>query len=192
MLKQFRTKGQIIRNSHGGFLLLWTIATAIGYAGGGLLSGAVVRIVGGGWGLFLSFAVISAVLGLTQWLAIRTKIMGTGWLWTTWVGGTLGGAFSSWASFQIAFTYGSAVDLLVIYGCLRGLTTGIAQWIILRRHSKFADWWIVASAVSWYIGVLVGSLLMDKLGYFLILLVGTIYGVLSGGALMLILWRRRQ
>lgn len=192
MLKQFRTKGQIIRNSHGGFLLLWSGATAIGYAGGGLLSGAVVRIVGGGWGLFLSFAVISAVLGLTQWLVIRTKIMGIGWLWTTWVGGTLGGGFSSWASFQIAITYGDAVDLLVIYGCLRGLTTGVAQWIILRRYSKFADWWIVASAGSWYVSILVGSLLMNKLGYFLILLVGTIYGVLSGFALMLILGRRRQ
>jgi len=33
---------------------------------------------------------------------------------------------------------------------------------------------------------------MDKLGYFLILLVGTIYGVLTGIALLLILGHRRQ
>ncbi len=192
MLKQFRAKGQIIRNSHGGFLLLWSGATAIGYAVGGVISGIVARDVGGQWGLILSFAVISAVLGLMQWLVISTKIKGSGWFWATWLGGTFGGSFSSWASFQIAFTYGDAVDLLVIYGCLRGLTTGVAQWIILRRYSKFADWWIVVSTLSWYVSILVGSLLMDKLGYFLILLVGTIYGVLSGVALMLILRHRRQ
>ena len=192
MLKQFRAKGQIIRNSHTGFLLLWTGATAIGYAVGGLISGEVARTVGGGWGLFLSFAVISAVLGLMQWLVFSTKIRGIGWFWATCLGGTLGGSFSSWASFQIAITYGDAVDLLVIYGCLRGLTTGIAQWLILRRCHNFADWWIVASTVSWYVSILIGSLLMDKLGHFLILLVGTIYGVLTGSALLLILGHRRQ
>jgi len=192
LLKQFRAKGQIIRNSHGGFLLLWTGATAIGYAVGGVISGIVARDVGGQWGLILSFAVISAALGLMQWLVIRPKIKGIGWFGATWLGGTFGGAFSSWASFQIAFTYGDAVDLLVIYGCLRGLTTGVAQWLILRRCSKFADWWIIVSAVSWYVSVLIGSLLMDKLGYFLILLVGAIYGFLTGCALLLIFGHRRQ
>lgn len=192
MLKKFRAKGRIIRNSNVVFLCLWTGATAIGYAGGGLISGAVARSVGGGLGLVLSFAVISLAIALMQWLAIRTKIIGIGWLWTTWLGGTLGGVFSSWASFQLAITYGDAVDLLVVYGCLRGFSTGLAQSFILRKCSKFADWWIVTSMVSWYISVLIGSLLMNKLGYFLILLVGAIYGVLSGIALLLILWQRRQ
>ena len=191
MLKQFRAKGQTTRNSYLSFLSLWIVATALGYASGGFVSGIIARTVGSQLGLILSFGIISMAIALAQWLVIRTKIIGRGWLWTTLIGGTLGGAFSSWASFQLAVTYGDAVDLLTIYGCLRGLSTGLAQSLVLRKYSKFADWWIVASTVSWYISILIGSLLMNTLGHFLIMVVGTIYGLLTGLTLLLILRERR-
>ena len=35
-------------------------------------------------------------------------------LFQTIVGGAVGGSLSSWASFQLAVTYGDAVDLLAI------------------------------------------------------------------------------
>lgn len=190
MLQKFKAKGQTIRNSQRGFLCFWIGATAIGYAGGGMISAIVANSVGGELGLCLSFAVISIAIALTQWLVIRTQIIGMGWLWRTWLGGTLGGIFSAWASFHLAITYGDAVDLLLVYGCLRGMTTGIAQWTILRNYSKLADWWIVSTAISWYISILVGSFVMDKLGYFVTLLVGLIYGLLTGLILLVVLsWR---
>ncbi len=169
---------------------LWVVATAIGYAGGGKISAFVTDYVMGNFGIFLSFAVMSIAIAMMQWLVIRKQILGMGWLLTTLVGGTLGGAFSSWASFQIAITYGDAVDFLTIYACLRGFSTGLAQWYILRQRFKLANWWIVATTCGSYISLLIGSLFMQKLGYFATILVGSIYGLLTGLVLLSLFWHR--
>lgn len=135
---------------------------------------------------------MSLAIAVAQWLVIRRYIRGLGWLWTTLVGGAVGGSLSSWASFQLAVTYGDAVDLLVVYGCLRGLTTGFMQWTIIKHHFSQSGWWVVGTTTSWYVGVMVGSLLIAKLGYFLTLVVGAIYGLLTGCVLLALFWSREK
>ena len=162
------------------------MATAIGYAGGGKISALIDNYVEGNLVIFLSFAVMSMAIAFTQWLVIRRHIRGMSWLWMTLIGGTLGGLLSSWASFQLAITYGDAVDFLLVYGCLRGLTTGFAQWFLLKQSFKHSGWWVVGTTASWYVSVLVGSLMIQKLGYFLTLTVGAIYGLLTGIVLLLL------
>lgn len=164
---------------------MWITATAIGTSCGGITSAFVTDYVRGDFGVLLSFAVMSMAIALMQWLVIKRQILGIGWLLTTILGGTLGGFLSSWASFQLAFTYGDAVDFLTIYACLRGFSTGLAQWILLRRYFRRAGWWIVATTASAYISLMVGSLLIFKLGYFLTVLVGAVYGVLTGLVLLI-------
>jgi len=185
---KFRTKPITIRNLDRIFLPLWVIATAISYAGGGRISAFVTDYITGDLGVCLSFMVMSIAIALAQWLVIRKYISGMGWLWTTIIGGTMGGALSSWASFQLAIIYGDAVDLLTIYVCLRGLSTGLMQWTIIRPYFRRAEWWIVGTTASWYIGVMVGISLVDKLGYFLTLAIGAIYGLLTG-CVLLVLFR---
>jgi hypothetical protein len=198
LLKQlrlkFRSKQLVIENSqrkpHWSFLPLWVVANAIAYSVGGIISFFVNDYVSGDFGIFLTFAVMSIAIALAQWLVIKSQILGWGWLVMTWVGGSFGGFFGSWASFQVAVTYGDAVDFLAIYGCLRGFTTGLAQWTILRKRFKLADWWIVWTTFSWYICIAIGSLLMHKLGYFLTFFVGGIYGLLTGMGLLLLFWSK--
>ena len=171
---------------------LWVAATAISYAGGGKISAFVTDYVTGNFGVFLSFAVMSMAIALAQWLTIRKYISGMGWLWTTLLGGAVGGFLSSWASFQLAVTYGDAVDLLTIYSCLRGLTTGFAQWFLLKQSFKNSDWWIVGTTASWYVSVMAGVLLIQSLGNFLTLTIGAIYGLLTGCVLMALFWCREK
>ncbi len=184
-LNNFRAKEIAIKKLDWSFLPLWVIATAISYSGGGIISAFVTDYITSDLGVVLSFAVMSMAIALAQWLVIRKYIFGMGWLWVTLIGGTLGGSLSSWASFQLAIAYGDAADLLTIYACLRGLSTGLIQWTLLKRIFKRSEWWIVGSTVSSYSSLMIGVLLIQKLGYFLTLVVGAIYGLLTGIVLLL-------
>jgi hypothetical protein len=65
-----------------------------------------------------------------------------------------------------------------IAGVVSGLTTGISQWLILRRAVTWAGWWIVINFVGWSTGMgfLPG-----------IFLTGVIAGAVTGLALVLLL-----
>ena len=190
---KFKTKELAIGKPHWNFLPLWIVANAISYSIGGIISFFVVDYVQGNLNILLTFAVMSMAIALAQWLVIRKYIFGMGWLWATWIGGTLGGTLSSWASWQLVLTYGDAVEFLTIYSCLRGLTTGIAQSIILKPYSQLADWWMVGTTISWYLTLQVGIFLLDKhLGYFLTFVIGAIYGLLTGLILISLFWLRRR
>ncbi|RAM51646.1 MAG: hypothetical protein C6Y22_10550 [Hapalosiphonaceae cyanobacterium JJU2] len=38
---------------------------------------------------------------------------------------------------------------------LTGPILGIAQWFVLKRYIRQAGWWVLASTVGWYLGILV-------------------------------------
>jgi hypothetical protein len=38
-------------------------------------------------------------------------------------------------------------------GLLIGLTTGSAQWLILRREVHWAGWWIAINVIAWTTGL---------------------------------------
>jgi hypothetical protein len=192
LLNKFRLKEITIKKLHWSFLPLWITATSISYAGGGKISAFVPDWITGNFGVFLSFSVMSLAIAVSQWIVIRRYIRGVGWLWTTLVGGAVGGSLSSWASFQLSVIYGDAVDLLVIYACLRGFSTGFVQWMLIKQYFKQSGWWIVGTTASWYVGVMVGSLLISKLGDFLTLVVGAIYGLLTGCVFLVFFWCRRK
>ncbi|MDX2254668.1 MAG: hypothetical protein NW214_04045 [Pseudanabaenaceae cyanobacterium bins.39] len=160
------------------WIALWTLANAISYAGGGMISAFVTDYITGNLGLLMSFGVMSIAIALAQWLVMRHHIKGIGWLVTTWLGGTLGGYISTWVSFRLSLTYGEAVDFLVIYACLRGFGFGWAQSFALPKPQR-SPWWI-CTTVSWYASIMFGSLFVRHLGYLATFTVGTIYGLLTG------------
>jgi hypothetical protein len=182
--RTFGTKSIIIKKADWSFLPIWIIATAISYAGAGRISAYVTDYITGDLGVFLSFTVMSMAIACAQWLVIRKYISGMGWFWATLIGGSVGASLSSWMSFQLAIAYGDGVDLLTVYTCLRGLSTGLMQWALIKQHFRRSEWWIVGTTASWYIAVMVGISQVEKLGYFLTLAIGGIYGLLTGVVLL--------
>ena len=65
-----------------------------------------------------------------------------------------------------------------VAGLIVGLTTGIAQWLILRCEVHWAGWWIIINVVGWTTG-------MALLPGFL--LTGAMTGAITGYALELLL-----
>lgn len=50
---------------------------------------------------------------------------------------------------------------LVAYGC----AVGVAQWVILRGYLPGAGWWILASALGWFLGSIVVFTTYDTITY---------------------------
>lgn len=65
-----------------------------------------------------------------------------------------------------------------VAGLVVGLTTGIAQWLILRHEVYWAGWWIIINVVGWTTG-------MALLPGFL--LTGAMTGAITGFAMELLL-----
>ena len=68
-------------------------------------------------------------------------------LWLSWLlasasGGTLLGALS-------------APNEFFWYLIMTGFVVGVAQWLVLRRYLPYAGWWILASGLGWFLGIMV-------------------------------------
>ena len=43
--------------------------------------------------------------------------------------------------------------LVMVMGAGLGLTLGVPQWWVLRRHVRQAGWWVLANLVAWSLGM---------------------------------------
>ncbi|MBS1252177.1 MAG: hypothetical protein MAG451_01215 [Anaerolineales bacterium] len=127
-----------------------------------------------GWTL-LHQTGIGAVIGLTQWFVLRSLAPQAGW----WVLLSAGG----WAIGQVVVITVLPPQVGVLAGAVLGATTGIAQWLVLRRWVHRAGWWIVMSILGWALG------LTGVLGASL---VGAVAGGVTGFALELLLRHPRS
>ena len=78
---------------------------------------------------------------------------------------------------------------LLIYG-VNGVTIGILQWLILRKYSKTALWWIPASVIDWVaVTVLAQSNILVNLSDFYLInfILGMVGAFVSSIAIVLIL-----
>jgi predicted Ser/Thr protein kinase len=132
-------------------------------------------------------------------------VLWAGWLLATALGWAAGWAVGAPISELIARPIGATGAMLlaetlggaVAWGTL-GLTTGVAQWLVLRRHMSSAGWWVLASvigwalvgAVKWNTGRLTEEVLMGFIGRLevmglapLVPLSGMAFGFLLDGAM---------
>lgn len=139
-------------------LFFWIIATTLGWLLGGLIFSGLALITSG----FL--------VGIFQWLVLQGRIIQP-WRWiiSTFFGWTVG--------YLITF-FGIPEQLDIFDGVVIGLTTGVAQWLVLRRELHWAGWWIVFSIIGWTTGLTLLSGIM---------LTGTMAGLLTGLALAILL-----
>jgi len=133
------------------------MATTLGWFLGGLASG-------------LPMITSGLLVGIFQWLVLQRRI-DKSWRWVvaTFIGWTIG--------YLIIF-FGIPQQFENVDGFVIGLTTGIAQWVILRGELHWPGWWIIFSIVGWTTGL---TLLPG------VLLTGTMAGVLTGLALEILL-----
>ncbi len=118
----------------------------------------------------LALVVIGVALGIFQWLVLQHRIRDAWW----WIIATTLGWLSG--SMLILAVLPEGMDFTA--GVIIGVTTGIAQWLILRRELHLAGWWIVISIVGWTTGM---ALLPG------IFLTGVMAGTVTGIAIELLL-----
>ena len=103
-------------------------------------------------GGFIGLFVIGTVIGFAQWLVFRRHFKRAGWWWIliTAVGWAIGYSISwgaleaiGWTTFE-RFEAGMTTALV-----MSGTIAGLVQWLLLRRETSKAGWWIVANLVGW-------------------------------------------
>ncbi len=141
-----------------GLWFQWIMATTVGWVLGNFLLPN------------LAFVTIGLALGLLQWLVVQHNLRKS-WQWiiATTLGWLLGSTISK-------FAIPAGMDFLA--GLVIGVTTGTAQWIILRRQVYLAGWWIIINIVAWTSGL---AFLPG------ILLTGVVVGVITSIAIGLLL-----
>lgn len=118
----------------------------------------------------LTIVISGFMIGVFQWLVLQGRIVRPWhWIVATSIGWTAGYFFAFFMLPQ---------ELETLTGMTIGLTTGIAQWMVLRREFHWAGWWIIFSVIGWTTGL---TLLPG------VMLTGTMAGALTGIALEVLL-----
>lgn len=144
---------------------LWIMATAWGWIVGRILFPAVaVYLVAAGVGV-----------AVFQWLVLQRR-MNRSWRWPVYTA-------AGWGVGALLALAAGEFDAGFLSGLLLGTTTGIAQWLILRRGVRWAGWWIPISAAGWSTGLSMALAL---------LLAGVVAGAMTGIALVLLLGYPRR
>lgn len=137
---------------------LWIMATTLGWILGRFLLPN------------LAFVTIGIGLGILQWFVLQHR-MRKAWRWiiVTTLGWILG-------STLILALLPDGMEFLA--GVILGITTGTAQWLILRSEVYWAGWWIIINVVAWTTGM---ALLPG------VMLTGVMAGVITGLAIALLI-----
>ena len=136
----------------------WIIATTFGWIVAAILFSALPTIAAG------------FILGFLQWLVLEYRIR-QAWRWI--VASAIGWVTGGSIVYLLALT-----DQGILAGLIIGVTTGIAEWLILRGEVLWAGWWIPISMIAWTTGI---GLIP---GFFS---TGAVAGAISGLALIILL-----
>jgi hypothetical protein len=128
----------------------WGLAL-IGFPLGGLAATALVGGVTTPLDGALGGAATGAVLGLTQWLALRRRLALTPW----WIAATAAGMGAGLALGIALLGSATAGSMLPLRGLVTGAGIGIAQFVLLRGSSTRAPVWPLVVACGWALGWLV-------------------------------------
>lgn len=140
-----------------GLWFQWVLATTLGWAIGLITVGEI----GSG-----------VVVGLAQWLVLRSLLSRAGW----WVLASALGWAIGWSVLAAAgmlAPYQTGLITLAVTGTVLGAALGIAQWLVLQPHVYRAGWWVLANMAGWTIGL---TGLLDFTG----ILAGSLVGAVTG------------
>lgn len=209
----------------------WVAANAIGELGLGVAvaawvflgpaiqsaAGRLVPWAAAAWGVLAGTVIEGLWVGIAQWAVLRHVFpSGTGRAWVlattiaacvSWSGGMAFLAASSAQAGSIPLPEASGIAqyaLMMLMGAGLGLTLGIPQWWVLRRHARQAGWWVLANLVAWALGMpvlFVAALLIPKeasrvtvalVALAASVLTGAVVGAVHGLELVRVLLRLRE
>jgi len=177
----------------------WVLASAGGYAVGGLIEAAAGPLTGVAViGYVTAGGTVAATL---QWPALRWHVSGAG----RWVAGAIvAGAVVGVTSIALGVVAGlgagavgdadagrafgadvAGVSAAVLYGA----AVGVMQWRLLRRRFTRAGRWVLASAAGWIVAGLTAGIAEGIAGWAVL---GAVYGAITGLVLVLLLRRRES
>jgi hypothetical protein len=110
----------------------WTLATAIGWVAGLVVTAFVVRVTDWTLGGLIGAALGGLVFGLVQLLALRPGISGKG----AWVAGTTAG-WTGALALGIALTEGNGPDTLTAH-TMQVVASGALGWVIIGLTATLA------------------------------------------------------
>lgn len=156
----------------------WLVANFVGFAVGGALFGAVVRLLGQPYfGVTMSAIeaayvqarstgvsglIFGAVVGTAQWLVLRRTLRAGWWMPATCVGLGLAGVVSGFNAGGSMSTIGPDAGpvppllAVVVIPPLLVLLLGFVQWLLLRREFDRAVWWLLINVGGLIAGFSVG------------------------------------
>jgi hypothetical protein len=135
----------------------WPLAILVGFPIGGLVANSVVGPVDRVVAALLCGLLAGAVIGVTQWLALRPLV---DWIW---IAATSVGMAAGLAVGAALVDYGIGRGDLVLMGALTGVGVGVLQALVLaRQRIPGAMWWAAANPPSWALGWLVTSYVISS------------------------------
>ena len=169
----------IIMNKEQRFIATWIIGVGIGWHMAKIM-GTVMRKI-----FFaditidnapLFWLVFGVVLGLVQWIILRSWIKGIGfWVIVTALG-CYGFSQLSRLLYYLCFTQ------WFWYLILSGIIIGVFQYIIIRKRFRRAELWILSTAIGWVLT----TLLSTSNNPFTIILSGFVFSFFTGIGLALL------
>ncbi len=171
--------------------LSWTLGSTLADIIALALTFGVIRIVGFNedtWGAYLLLPLMAVFISLVQALILARHIQQWGW----WVVCTVAGwlltlplimLMAAVVPQELQDQYGSLITLIIF-----GTTTGVIQWIFLRRYWRGAFWWFPVCLAGWvFLGILVGPVFTST---YQLILIGLVPSATTG--LLIAWWFARQ
>jgi len=183
------------------FWLMWVIAsTAAILLSAAVISGLIIlaiaispninedRLAGG-----IMLPIATAILGVGQWLVLRSRIPKSGWWILATIVGIMGGIAIAGGVVQVIryitgqeWNWESHPGLLILY-VLIGLLLALAQLPILWRYLRNPIVWLLASMIGWFILGLIVDISIDRTSDFFV--VGAIPAMFTG---LCLIWLMRN
>jgi hypothetical protein len=93
----------------------------------------------------LALVTVGLAIGILQWFVLQRRFQ-KAWQWIlATTAGLTTGAVITYAAIPVEMDF--------LAGVLIGVTTGSAQWLILRREVQWAGWWIAINVIAWTTGL---------------------------------------
>jgi len=224
LIKSIRRRNVVDQPEDRNLWLYWIIATAIGefigFAIPSVVGPVADMMTGRFFGAFADRAMIGimamagmgegAVLGYAQWLVLRDYIKGLAR--EEWILVTAVAAAAAWLLGMLPGMIGNSVRIdpalmmvaLFFLAVAILFSIGFAQWIVLSRYIRRAEWWIPANGLAWLLGVSVPFICLNLVpngappyawaltGIASGIMMGLVVGTVTGGALVWIVQRDRS
>ena len=130
----------------------WVLFTAAGWIAGSAIAWTLTEYVHvlreSALGLAAAGGAVGVSVGVAQWLVLRPPLRrGTSWILCTALAWGAGAFVAGWVNDSLFDDYWLLA--LLPSAVLFATAIGLGQWLVLRRLSRGAGWWVPVSALAW-------------------------------------------